>query len=375
MKNQKYIIIATGFAIILFAYFSMSFLSGFSTNPEKAPEKEIFRYVKAESVKYGTLGGEIVSTGRVYSKSEVALSAEVSGKILNGNVPFKKGQVFKKGDLLIKIYDNEAGLSLKANKSGFLNSLAGLLPDLKIDFPDNYENWYKFFESIDIEKDLPAMPEIKSTKEKVFLASRNLLSSYYNIKSAESIFKKHNIYAPFDGAISTVNVEVGGIAGMNSKLGNIISTKELEVEVPLKLEDAKWVKKGDKVIVKSESGSEKWSGSVARKSGDMDIQTQSVSVFIEVINNQQTPLIKGQYLKAYFNTLSIENVMEIPRNSVFNSDEVFVIRNELLLKEKVTVVKVNEKSVFINGLSENEIIVVEPLVNASENTKVKILEK
>ena len=63
MKKQKYIIIVAGIAIILFAYFSMSFLSGFKKEPKKVPEKEIFRYVKAEAVKYSTQKGEIVTSG------------------------------------------------------------------------------------------------------------------------------------------------------------------------------------------------------------------------------------------------------------------------------------------------------------------------
>ena len=375
MKKQKYIIIVSGLAIIIFAYFSMSILSGFKKEPYKAPEKEVFRYVKAEPVKYGNMSGEIVSPGRVYSKSEVALSAEVTGKILAGNIPFKKGQKFKKGDLLLKIYDKEAGLSLKANKSSFLNSLAQLLPDLKIDYPESYESWFSFFELIDINEDLPEMPDIKSTKEKVFLSSRSILSNYYNIKSAESNFKKHSIYAPFTGAITLVNIEVGGIAGMNTRLGNIINTKELELEVPLAIDDAKWVRVNDKVIVKNKNGTDSWDGRVVRKSGDLDVQTQSVSVFVEIINNQKPTLYKGQYLQAYFSTLKVENVMEIPRNSLFNTDEIFLVKNNLLVKEKVNIVKVNESSVFINGLKENEMIVVEPLVNAGENTKVKILEK
>jgi multidrug efflux pump subunit AcrA (membrane-fusion protein) len=374
MKKQKYIIIAAGVAIILFAYFSMSFLSGFKKEPVKAPEKEIFRYVKAEAVNYSNQKGEIFASGRVYSKSEVALSAEVGGKILSGNVPFKKGQKFRKGDLLLKIYDKEAGLSLKANKSTFLNGLAGILPDYKIDYSDNYENWYNFFERIDIEKDLPELPEIKTTKEKVFLASRNILSSYYNIKSAESTFKKHSIYAPFSGAISTVNVEVGGFAGIGSRLGNIINTRDLEVEVPLKIEDANWVKRGDKVTLKSDLSTEAWTGLIGRKSGDLDVQTQSVSVFVDVTNNRNASLYKGQYLKAYFNSLTISDVMKIPRNAIVNNDQVFVVVDGLLKKESVNVVKVSEKSAYINGLVENTMVVVQPLVNANENTKVKILE-
>ena len=373
MKKQKYIIIAAGIAIILFAYFSMSFLSGFKKHPMKAPEREVFRYVKAEAVKYGNLSGEIVTSGRVYSKSEVALSSEVSGRILDGDIPFKKGQNFRKGDLLLKIYDKEAGLSLKANKSSFLNSLAGVLPDLRIDFTDNYENWYTFFESVNIEKDLPELPAIKSTKEKVFLSSRNLLSQYYNIKSAESTFKKYSIYAPFTGSITNVNVEVGGFAGMGTRLGNIINTYVLELEVPLKLENAKWIKKGDKVKVKNETETESWTGTVVRKSSDVS-ENQSINVFVQILNNQKSPLFKGQYLKAYFNSLSVDNVMEIPRNAIMNSDEVFLIENDLLKLKRIVVVKLNEKTAFIRGLEDGEIVVVEPLVNATENTKVKVLE-
>lgn len=375
MKKQKYIIIISGIAIILFAYFSMSFLSGFKKQPKRAAEKEVFRYVKAEPVKYGMAKGEIVSTGRIYSKSEVALSSEVSGKVMSGKVPFKKGQQFKKGDLLLKIYDKEAGLSLKANKSNFLNLLANLLPDLKTDLTERYDAWNDFFNSISLENELPELPKIKSTKEKVFLASRNILSTYYNIKSAESTFKKYSIYAPFDGAITSVNIEVGGIAAMGTRLGNIINTRELELEVPLKIENAKWVNKGDRVKLSTSTDNESWNGVVGRKSGDLDVQTQSISVFVEIINNQKSPLYKGQYLKAYFNSLSIDGVMEIPRNSIVNTNEVFIVKNDLLVKAAIEVVKVNETSVFIRGLKENEMVVVEPLVNAQENTKVKILEK
>lgn len=374
MKKQKYVIIISGIVIILLAYLTMNFFSGFEEKPEKAPSKEIVRFVKAAPVKYSTINGEIISSGRVYSKSEVTLSAEVTGKILEGNVPFKKGQKFRKGDLLLRIYDKEAGLSLKASKSSFLNSLAGLLPDLKIDFKENYDKWYTFFESINLDENLPELPEIRSTKEKVFLASRNILNTYYNIKSSESNFKKHYIYAPFDGAITEVNVEAGGIAGMNTRLGNIINIINLELEVPMKLEDAKWVHKGDNVLVVNEERTEKWNGVVSRKSGDVDIQTQSISVFIELLNNQKEPLYKGQYLKAHFSTIKVNDVMEIPRNSLFNSDEVFIVKNDLLLKERVDVVKINHKTAFIRGLAKETMVVVEPLVNASENTRVKILE-
>ncbi|PID62965.1 MAG: RND transporter [Ignavibacteriae bacterium] len=373
MNKQKYIVIGVGIAIVLFAFLVMNILSGFKSEPKRVKEKEVLRSVKAAPVKYSKLKGKIISSGRVTSKSELFITAEVPGKIIKGNVPFKKGQSFSKGDLLLKIYDKEAGLKLKSSKSKFLNSLAGILPDLKIDFPDSYNNWYIFFENIDIEKDLPELPKINSTKEKVFLASRNLLSSYYDIKSLESNFKKYSIYAPFTGAITSVNVEVGGIAGMNMKLGSIINTQQYELEVPLNVKNDKWVKRGDEVVIKNNLETETWKGRVIRKSSNLDVKTQSLSVFVQIYNNQKTPIYKGEYLKAYFNSLQVNDAMEIPRNAVFNTNEVFVVRDNLLAKEKINIIKVNENSIFFNGLKEKTLIVIEPLVNARENTKVKVI--
>jgi multidrug efflux pump subunit AcrA (membrane-fusion protein) len=367
-------IIISGIVIIVFSFISMHLLSGLKEEPRRVPPKESVRYVKAEPIMYNSHTATIIKTGRVYSNAEVILSAEVVGKALPGKVPFKKGQSFRKGDLLLRIYDKEAGLSLKAEKSKFLNSLAALLPDLRIDYEDNYSSWYNFFESINIDEDLPELPRIKTTKEKVFLSSRNILSSYYNIKRAESNFEKHNIYAPFNGTLTEVNVEVGGIAALGTRLGKIINTKDLELEVPLEISDAKWVKTGNKATITDENGNIYNEGKVSRIAGNLDLQTQSISVFVSVKNELENPIYRGQYLTAKFEGVVVNDVMEIPRNAVFNSDNVFLIRDGLLKKEVLNIVRLNEKTLFFNGLNQNDTIVVEPLVNVSENSRVQIID-
>ena len=65
--------------------------------------------------------------------------------------------------------------------------------------------------------------------------------------------------------------------------------------------------------------------------------------------------------------------MEVPRNIIFNTNEVFVIVDGRLQKRKVNMIKVNEKTVIINGLEEGEILVMQPLVNVLEGTLVERL--
>lgn len=373
MNKRKTIIIVSGLAVVIFAYFSMEALSGLKKDPPRRPPVEKIRHVNATPVIYSNHTTELIARGRVTSKSEIVLSAEVSGKIEAGEVPFKKGQSFKKGVLLIKIYDDEAILDLKAKKSAFLNRTASILPDFKISYRESYDVWFKFFELINIDEDFPPLPEIKSPQEKVFLASRNLLTDYYNIKSAELRLRKYYIRAPFNGAFTEVRMEVGAIANPGSQLAQIINTEQLEMAVPIEVNDAKWIEFGDIVKITNRGSKSSWSGKVVRKSKDVDPATQSIMVYVSIKSTRRKPVYKGQYLTAEFSGIKLNHVMELPRGAVFNTDEVFVIEDSVLIKQNINIFKINQKTLYFSGLKEGIDIVVEPLINASENTKVKII--
>lgn len=374
MNKRKLIIIVSGLAIIVFSFFSMSFLSGMKKDPPKNKPAEIVRHVKAKPVEYGSLKTKIKVGGRLLSKSEVVISAEVSGKILTGDISFKRGEAFKEGDLLIKIYDKEAALSLKSRKSTFLNKVAASLPEFKTNFSEQYDKWFAFLEKIDIENDLPEMPDLISAQEKVFVSTRSILSDYYSIKSDELRLKKYSIHAPFNGAITEVNMQVGAIANPGTVLGRIINTEDLELEIPVEINDANWIKIGDAVTVYNEEGTGKWSGRLIRKSKDVDENTQSINVYVSIRSSSAKPLYKGQYLVAEFEGITLDNVMEIQRSAVFNSNELFIIKENRLAKAVINIKKINERTLFFNGLEEGTEIVIEPLVNARENTKVEIIK-
>ena len=67
------------------------------------------------------------------------------------------------------------------------------------------------------------------------------------------------------------------------------------------------------------------------------------------------------------------DVMEIPRNALFNSDEVFTIIDGLLKLQQVNVIKKNEKTALINGVEKGIFVVAQPMISVAENTPVKIL--
>ena len=374
-KNHSFGIVTflTVVLILGFSYQVMRYFVNQRMKPEKIGRKEVVRHVKTQKVKYGTVVTSIVGSGRLIPMQDVVISSEVRGKILEGDAPFKKGETFKKNDTLIRIFDRDAVYKLKAQKSSFLQNLAGILPDLKVDYPKSYGKWMAFFTSTDMNKDLPELPEIAAEQEKIFLASRNILSEYYSIKSSEVTLDKYTIKAPFNGTFTDVSTEVGSIANPGSALAKIIRRDKLELEIPVETSDVRWIDIGDKVQVLTEDGTMEWKGTVVRKSGFVESSTQSLSIFVSISPTGEKPLYKGQYLKAIFNNKKVENVMEIPRNAVFNSNEVYVVETGKLVKKEITIHKIDEKTLIFSGLAEGTELVIEPLVNAFENMRVEIL--
>ncbi len=272
--------------ILGLAYGLMRFLIAQKEEPPVRRSIEARRYVRVEPVKYSSISSSVSKEGRLSSIAEVDIVAEASGKIEAGNVSLKKGASFSRGDVLFVVYPDEAILSLKARKSQYQNTLAGIIPDLVIDFPEAEEAFTAFFSSIEVDKALPPMPEIQDDKLKIFLASRNVISEYYNIERDELQLERRTVMAPFNGTFKDVYMELGAYTNAGGRVARAIRTDQLELEVAVPRVDATWIKKGDPVTVTSES-SLSWTGKVIRKSQFVDENTQSQTIFISLPYNRQ----------------------------------------------------------------------------------------
>lgn len=376
MNFRKALIsIAVVILLIVVALFFQKALIDSKEDPKVREKQELVLDVYAAPVEYTTNKTGISNTGRLASQTEISLGVEVTGLLLPGKVNLKEGVNFKKGDLLIRVFDEEARANSKANKTRFLNSIAGILPDMKIDFPESYQKWMDFFNMIDISKPLPELPYINSGKEKVFLASRNILNDYYTIIAGQIRLSKYNIYAPFNGSYSSVNMEIGSIVSPGTPIATMIRTDKMELVVPVKIDNIYFVDKGDNVDAYTKDGKRHWEGKVIRKSDHIDPGSQSINVFVELESTPENTLYQGQYLKAVFDEKDLPNTMMIPRNAVFNKNKVYIISDGKLKKAEVNLLRHDETNAFISGLESGVFVVTEPVVAAQEGIKTQIINK
>ncbi len=356
-----------GLAIIIGAIALSSYLINSKPDPRKDEQKQNTMNVKAAQIKYTDIETNMKYRGRVSAFNTVDLTAEVSGRIMQGDILFKDGESFKKNDVIVNIYKQDVLATHKASISSFLQTLAQILPDIKVDFPDEYKKWNNFFVAIDPEKSLPELPVINSNQEKVFLSANNVLTDYYNLQNQEIELSKYTITAPFNGTLKSVSKEIGSAATTGSNLATLIRSDKLEVAVPVFTNDLKWIKPGDKATLTNKYN-ETTEIKVSRLAGYVDEETQSVNVYLTLYPTPNMNLLEGEYVDVVFQGQNISG-FEIPREAIINGSFVYKLEDGKLIKIPVNIIRSLNDSYIITGVEENTTIVTESLASISSNVK------
>jgi len=372
--KRKLIIIGSALGILFLAITLAGMFAGQKKMPEDRQPVAVVKTVQTKKVAYKEIQTDVVSYGRVQTAENLDLLSEVSGRMYQGKVRLKEGQRFNKGDLLFYIDDTEPVLSLKSEKSNFLRDLAGILPDLKVDFNESFDKWNDYFNSLDVDKTFGPLPEVKSEKEKVFLATQGIYSAFYSIKSAEARIAKHRYYAPFTGSIMEVSMQSGSFINPGTSIGKIMRTGVHELKVSVETKDVPWIQTNSPVTIYSEEMSQSWQGVVTRVSDYVNQNTQSVDVFI-AIDSKGKKIYDGQFFRASIPAQTITNGMIMPRNAIYNGNEVFVVQDTLLKARTIQVIRLAEDEAIIEGLKEGEDLVIEPMIGAYNNMVVNKREQ
>ncbi|MCK5537070.1 MAG: HlyD family efflux transporter periplasmic adaptor subunit, partial [Bacteroidales bacterium] len=243
---MKSLSIAIG--IILIAVLIAKYFAG-----QKEPMKKSMRQnqqskvVSVSTVKNSKIISEIPITGRVSALDYNEVFAEVGGILKPGELQFREGIKFKKGDILLRIDNTEARLNLLAAKSNFMNSLTQIIADIKLDYPDSYKAWERYLAKLNIKKSLTELPEPRSDKEKYFLVARNIYNTFYSIRSQEVRLSKYIIKADYDGIITQANIHPGTLVRIGQKLGEYINPSAYELEAGISQNDLGFVGIGNSV--------------------------------------------------------------------------------------------------------------------------------
>lgn len=329
--------------------------------------KQELREVEVAQFLTENADNNIVIDGRLNSYKTVDLFSKVTGQLSSSGRAFKKGSYFEKGELLFDIDQREARYSLFALRSNLLNQVTQIMPDLKLDYPQAFQNWKSYLDAFDVEAPVKPLPEITSDQEKYFVASKNIYNTYYSIKSSEARLSDYQIYAPFSGVVTSANVFDGSMISPGQQLGTLTSTGYYELEAPLSESQLRYVKVGQQVELSSELSGKKWTGKVNRISSTIDPTTQSIPLFIGVSGSG---LKEGMYLKGKLKASSLKAVAAVPKEIIVNQQFVLAVHDSTIQQTQLDIVSRDDQYVYVSGLDPNQWVVRSTIAGLYEGQKV-----
>ena len=243
----------------------------------------------------------VTASGKVQPETEVKLSSEVSGEVTELLV--KEGDVVKKGQLLIKVrpdvlksgYDR-AVASYSSQKASVASALQvmkqneGNFANADATYKRNVELFKKKVISaseFDAAKAayLTAKTNLARSKEDYTAAKFQLEQSGANVQEANANLAKATIYAPVNGVISKLSVELGdrilGTAQMaGTEIMRISNLTTMEVNVDVNENDINRVNVGDSAKIEVDAfADKKFKGIVTEiASSSKDIGSTTTSV-------------------------------------------------------------------------------------------------
>ncbi|MFT5884102.1 MAG: membrane fusion protein (multidrug efflux system) [Arcticibacterium sp.] len=361
--------IILGLAILLGAYFYKENLAD-SKKPDRGAGPKITNTVFVQNVNNGDLPVFIETNGTIKAQQRIELFSEVQGVLKPTKKAFKPGQYYKKGELLLEMDSQEFYSSLVSQRSVLYNNIVSIMPDLKFDLSESFQQWQSYLDAFDIQKNIHELPKALNEKEKYFINSKQIVSTYYTIKNLEERFLKYKIRSPFNGILTEALVDPGTLVRTGQKLGGLINPAIFELEASMNAEYLEFLKVGKRVTVKDLKGKRTWSGFVKRINGVIDPATQTVPVYIQVSGSGLT---EGMFLEASVMAASEHGVMEISRSLLGADGAVFVVKNDSVLTSiPVEVVNYTDKSMMVRGLQDGMALLSKPLPGAYDGMIVQI---
>ena len=364
---------------------------------------------KKTEVKLGSIRKTIEETGTVYSKRVNTFYSDMSQTVETLNVSI--GDSVKKGDIILS-YDNNYDLEIeRANKqieaitasynevargANFqevsneklnINTLENNLDYAK----KNYEKIKTLYENNvvskveyeEVENNVMILEnrlqEAKNNYELLLKGvSSNIKNQYeaqveeimVQIKILEKNKEQSTIKAEFDGIITELNVNQGGMTQAGVAVVEIQDENNLGIYVELLSEEATEATKGMTIVIKNQNKEEEIDElkidrihpKALSKISELGVEQKRVRVEADIKNNKNNLKI-GTEVDAVIILVQKDNVLLVEKDAVYelsDKDYVTVQNGEMTEEREITIgLKDDDYVEVLSGLNEKEVVLID----------------
>ncbi len=391
MANQKTLIkFILPIIILIIGLIVMKGLISQHEAPEKTKRVNPGALVQLLDVKRTSRHVEVVGTGTVLATEEVSVALQVSGRVTEMAPNFATGGFFKAGELMFAVDTADYKFALQQAKATLAKAKSGLLvAESKAKIAR--QEWQRLHPDSK-EQPNPLVIHEPQLQE----AKANLIAAKSSLKQARLNLTRTRMTAPFNCRIRSEHIGPGQFIRSGEIVAVISSIDEVEITVPLSLQELNWLaiptqpsgKAGSpaNVLLTSGTTTHEWQGEIVRSLGEADPKDRMVPVIVRVKNpyesllskvNSKPDLIPGSYVDVVIRGTELTNIVILPITAQRDNSTVWIMDHDKKLRiRKVQTIRQTEDSFWVsNGLENGAQVIVTTLSGGSDGMLLRPMQQ
>ena len=308
--------------------------------------------VRVQVTSKTNLEDKMVLSGSLKANEEIDLIAEVAGKVTG--IYFKEGEAVRKGQLLVKINDDELRASLS-----------------KVDVSLKLAN--------EMERRQKALLDKGGISQQEYdIAVTELHGLEEEKKRIQAQIAKASITAPFNGMVGLREVSEGSYVSPNTRIASLVSSDPMKIDFSVPEKYAAAMTNGQQVKFFVNGVDSPFVATVYAREPRIDEATRTLQVRAQA-PNKDGKLLPGSFARVELGFKPSANSVSVPAEAivpVLKGQKVYVVKGGKATEQMVETGIRNEKMVEItSGLNAGDSVVVSGILQLKPGSPVMIMKE
>ncbi len=339
-----------------------------------APISPVVRVLIAEPTRVQLL---VHSQGTVEPRTESALIPEVAGRVAWMSPSLVSGGVFRAGEVLLHIEDEDYQAAVEQARASFAQADAEAA---------NARFEYERRLSLS-DRNLVSRSDIEAAERRLKVAEAVRDGARSGLARAQRDLERTRVAAPFAGMVRNKSVDVGQFLDRGTAVATLFATDAVEVRLPLADEQLAFLNlpmgmsgglgTDSAPVVTLEAffagQARTWEGLVVRSEGEIDPRSRMVHVVARV-EPASTPIPIGLFVEATIVGKHVDGIVTLPRSALRDGNRVLIVDadNRLWFREVVPLRFYRDQVLVSAGLAAGEQVCLSPIQTVVEGMTVQI---
>ena len=350
---------------------------------KRAPVKMV-PLVKVQAIFPETQQVSVQAMGTVVPAKELRLKSRVSGEIVEIHPEFTEGGIIQKGELVLRIDDQDYQL-IAAQR---LSAVADAQYQLKLELgrQDVAQREWELLNGDNPDPEADA--ELALRKPHLEKARSDLKAANAELTAAHLQLSRTKITAPFNSIIRTIGVEKGSQVAMQESLASLVGTDEYWVQVSIPVDRLKWIKipknrrnQGAEAKI-TYHGEAVRTGRVIKLLSDLEEEGRMARLIASIKDplglaspsGKKPALLIGEYVRVEIQGSRIENAFRIPRSALRDNTHIWLAdaQGKLEIREIRTLWRDSQTVLIKDGIKPGARLIVSDLATPVQGMAINV---